>query len=148
MNNPKKEAISTILERLEAEMKDLQAYQESQLKAAHKETIADNRQENREEEMVRRMSRKADSIDDLADNIESLRALDGEDEASVVDYGALVETNHGLYLVCAASPMMEMDGKSLIGISTDSPFYKEMHEKVQGDSFTVNEMDHEILHVW
>lgn len=148
MTNPKKAAIKIIAERLEAEMEDLQAYQKSILRAAHKETTADNRQENREEEMVRNLSYKSEAIDELAESIEHLRALDGTATAEIVDYGSLVETNHGRYLVCVASPMLNFEGKSLIGISKASPFYQEMDQLKKGDSFSVNELDHEILHVW
>ena len=145
MSTPNKAAaINALLSTLEDELATLQEHQKEQLDAANAEQ-EDNRQENREEELLHTVDQESEQLDALATSLEKLRALDPASSHHEIEYGALVETDHGLYLVSVATPMIDFEGRHLIGISTDSPFYQRLNGLKAGMSCTLNDIAHTII---
>lgn len=141
MPNLKETLTGLILEHLRAELADMKSYQKDLLDAASQET-EENRTENREEELMQSVDQEATQLNALTAYIQRLEQFDASEAHQQVEYGALVETDHGFYLVAVPSPMIKTAEGSAIGISTDSPFYQQMQGLREGDTFTVNEMDH------
>ena len=66
-------------------------------------------------------------------------------ETSTVANGSLIETEHSFYYVGVSVHNIDVDGKTLYGISSDSPAYAEVFGKATGDSITLGENKHKII---
>lgn len=66
-------------------------------------------------------------------------------ETSTVANGSLIETEQSFYYVGVPVHSIEVDGKTLYGISSDSPAYTEVFGKSTGDSITLGENKHKII---
>lgn len=78
---------------------------------------------------------------------ESVKRLNGH-ECQNVDFGALVETNIGLFYISTAVGEIKMNGKKIITVSPESPLAKAMHGKKAGEEFIVNNLKQTIRQVW
>ena len=64
-----------------------------------------------------------------------------------VEPGAFVQTEKFNFVVACATTPFDYDGKHIIGISTDSPIYKEMKDKEAGSSFSISGNNYTILEI-
>lgn len=62
--------------------------------------------------------------------------------------GAIVETDTHFFIMGAAVPPMDVDGKKVAGITLDAPAYAELEGKKKGDSFNLGDTEYRILNVW
>ncbi len=59
--------------------------------------------------------------------------------------GALVETDHAFYLLGASIHNIEVEGKTVYGISANSPGFAEVYGKETGDSISLGDSKHTII---
>lgn len=72
---------------------------------------------------------------------------DSQTETETVTSGSLIETEKSFYYVGVAVHSIEVDGKTLYGISSDSPAFTEVFGKAKGDSLTLGENKHTIINL-
>ena len=65
----------------------------------------------------------------------------------VVRPGAVVKFNNRRFVVCVSTTRFEVDGKTYMGISTQSPIYLAMAGLQAGDVFTHNGIEFEVQEV-
>lgn len=73
-----------------------------------------------------------------------LDSLDVAKESSHVEPGAIVVTGKLTFFIAISSEKIEIDGQTVIGISTKAPIYEKMRGLSKGSSFQFNEMDYVI----
>ncbi|RBW53001.1 hypothetical protein [Ruegeria sp. A3M17] len=61
-----------------------------------------------------------------------------------VQPGAVVKFNNRRFVVCVSTTRFEVDGKTYMGISTQSPIYLTMTGLQEGDAFTHNGTEFEV----
>jgi hypothetical protein len=69
-------------------------------------------------------------------------------ERDHVGLGAVVETNHYIFFISASVEKFEVDGQTYVGISTQSPIYVAMENKVKGDGFTYKGIKYRIKDIF
>lgn len=78
--------------------------------------------------------------------LEMFDALDFTAKTRVAP-GAYIETDQFNCLVAYATPPFQVDGKTVVGISVDSPIYAAMLGKKAQDSFSFGGKTYQILHI-
>jgi hypothetical protein len=73
-----------------------------------------------------------------------LNSLDVTEESSVVEPGAIVITDQLNFFIGVSSEKVEMDGVTIIPISTKAPIYANMRGLAKGGSFQFNETSYVI----
>ena len=71
-----------------------------------------------------------------------------EKENSVVDFGALVQTEKGWFYIAAATGEIMVNKQKIITISPESPLAKAMHGKKISETFLVNNLSQTIQNIW
>ncbi|MCH4823036.1 transcription elongation factor [Gramella lutea] len=90
----------------------------------------------------------AEYLDNSRKMKEKLSRIDPNHYTKNIDFGSIVETSENYYFISAALGKIILDeGVSVYAISTDAPIYQEMKGKTEGESFSFNEKEHEILNV-
>ena len=75
-----------------------------------------------------------------------LHDLAGKDHAQA-EAGALLETDKGWFFLGLPLASISVDGKELLGISTESPAFASIRGKKAGDSFTLGKNTYTITSV-
>jgi hypothetical protein len=65
-----------------------------------------------------------------------------------VELGAIVVTDKDTFFVSASIERFTADGRSVFGLSTEAPLYKEMEAKKEGDSFTYGKTTYTIKEIF
>lgn len=91
----------------------------------------------------------AKSLKDATNNLTRLELLEiSGDFSKVVEPGAIVVTNHGIFFVSVSTHNFEIDGKKVMGISTKSPIFLKMVDMKKGDTFKLKDLHYEIEDVF
>jgi hypothetical protein len=77
-----------------------------------------------------------------------LNSLDVTKESTVVEPGAAVVTDQLTFFIGISSEKVEMDGVTIVGISTKAPIYANMRGLEKGSSFQFNETSYSIEDVY
>ena len=85
-----------------------------------------------------RVEARASVIEALQHDISVLSNIDNIEPTEEIQLGDIIETNQGTFFVGAASDEFEVHGKKYRGISTESPLYRALLGKHNGDSVEVN----------
>ena len=72
--------------------------------------------------------------------IELLRELDFSRKTSITA-GAVALVNGQYYIIGIPACQFDLDGKHFVAMSPDAPFYQELMERKQGDSFVFNDRE-------
>jgi hypothetical protein len=72
---------------------------------------------------------------------------DSQNNSDTVLSGSLIETDKSFYYVGVSVHSIEVEGKTLYGISSDSPAYSEVFGKTKGDSIKLGEHTHKIINL-
>jgi len=64
-----------------------------------------------------------------------------------VKIGALVETNKNVFYISVPVPPVKVDGTKVIGISTKAPIFAKMKGLKKGDTFSMANIDYEIIRI-
>jgi len=82
--------------------------------------------------------------DKATTDLEVLKSI-SQDIYDTVVAGSLIETENSFYFVGVSVHSVEVNGKTLYGISSDSPAFTEVFGKTKGDSITLGENKHKII---
>ncbi|MFT5715787.1 MAG: putative Fe-S cluster-containing protein [Flavobacterium sp.] len=77
-----------------------------------------------------------------------LNALDVTKESSVVEPGATIVTDQLIFFIGISSEKVEIEGVTIVGISTRAPIYANMKGLQKGSSFQFNETNYVIEEVY
>src|SRR5690242_6868609 len=95
----------------------------------------DNSHREQTEEYLQAMERQ---IHQRENEIKMLRDLDFGRKTSVTE-GAVALVNGQYYIIGIPACQFDLQGKHFVAMSSDVPFYKELMDKKQNDSFTFND---------
>jgi transcription elongation GreA/GreB family factor len=90
------------------------------------------------DQSINRVEARASVVEALQHDINVLSNIEEIEPTEEIQLGDIIETNHGNFFVGAASDEFEVNGKKYRGISLDSPLYKALRGKHNGDSVDVN----------
>ena len=94
-------------------------------------------------EMARRFELRLNKSKDELKYIQRLTV----EPMNEVGEGALVVTKKYAFYVALATRPFELDGATVVGISTEAPIYMAMKDKKAGDSFSFNNQDYNIVSI-
>ena len=100
-------------------------------------------QANEAKDMQLRMQLQYDKAKADLDELKN----DSQTSNDTVVSGSLIETEKSFYYVGVAVHSIEVDGKTLYGISSDSPAFTEVFGKAKGDSINLGENKHTIINL-
>lgn len=95
----------------------------------------DNSHREQTEELLQAMERQ---IHQRENEIEILRDIDFGSKTSVTE-GAVVLVNNQYYIIGIPACQFDLEGKHFIAMSPDAPFYQELMDRKQNDSFVFND---------
>jgi hypothetical protein len=94
----------------------------------------DNSHREQTEEYLQALERQ---IHQRENEIKMLRDLDFGSKTSVAE-GAVVLVNGQYYIIGIPACQFDLDGKHFVAMSPDAPFYRELMDKKQNESFVFN----------
>jgi hypothetical protein len=95
----------------------------------------DNSHREQTEEYLQAMERQ---IHQRENEIKMLRNLDFGRKTSVTE-GAVALVNDQYYIIGIPACQFDLEGKHFVAMSPDAPFYQELMDKKQNDSFVFND---------
>ena len=95
----------------------------------------DNSHREQTEEYLQAMERQ---IHQRENEIKVLRDLDFGRKTSVTE-GAVALVNSQYYIIGIPACQFDLEGKHFVAMSPDAPFYQELMDKKQNDSFVFND---------
>jgi hypothetical protein len=95
----------------------------------------DNSHREQTEELLQAMERQ---IHQRENEIKVLRDLDFGNKSSVTE-GAVALVNGQYYVIGIPACQFELDGKHFVAMSPNAPFYQELMDRKQNDSFVFND---------
>jgi transcription elongation GreA/GreB family factor len=90
------------------------------------------------DQSINRVEARASVVEALQRDIDTLSNIDEIEPTEQIQLGDIIETDQGNFFVGAASDEFEVDGKKYRGISTDSPLFRALLGKQNGDTVEVN----------
>lgn len=145
----KDEVLQTISGQLQANVDELreslEGYRESaDIDEGDTKDMEDFSQQSEQKEMQYRMQIQ---LDQAEAGLARLLEFSGTslDEAIA---GALVETDQNWFFLGVSFPAIPVNGKDILGLSTESPAYLAMLSLKAGDSFGVGNMDYKIKKIY
>jgi len=90
------------------------------------------------DQSINRVEARASVVEALQHDINVLANLEEIEPTEQIQLGDIIETDQGNFFVGAASDEFEVEGKKYRGISTDSPLFRALLGKQNGDTVEVN----------
>ena len=88
-----------------------------------------------------RVTARSSVADALAQDINTLNGISTIEPTEEIQLGDVVHTDQGKFFVACASDKFEIEGVTYQGISTESPLFRALLGKHDGDTVTVNGND-------
>jgi len=149
MSNMNKAKVKERVEQIQSEViRDLeQAYARDATSADIDETETKDPEDFSHQGELNEMARRIElRLKNSQDELKYLQKL-GDDVIESVGEGALVETDKYVFYVAIATHPFKIDGKTVVGISTEAPIYLAMRDKQAGESFVFADNTYKILNV-
>lgn len=140
-NAVKKAIITHLLEEKEASYKNMMAIQESEVAGAEKSSAGGDGQFHggKSGQAFNRVEARASVVEALQRDINTLSGLDSIEPTVEVQLGDVIETDRGNFFVAVAADEFTVRGKTYRGISTESPLFKALKGKKNGEVVTLND---------
>lgn len=84
----------------------------------------------------------------LKNELMTLENIDPEEVAEVIEEGAVVVTDQRIFFVSTSIESVEVNSKSVFGLSVHAPIYSEMKGKKKGEIIEYNGLRYQILDVY
>lgn len=142
----KKQIIETLIASEENFIEKLSVTLEGYKKASDldEEATMDRQEMSQANEAKDMQLRMQVQYDKAISDLEELKN-DSQTETDTVTAGSLIETEKSFYYVGVSVHSIEVDGKTLYGISSDSPAFTEVFGKSKGDSISLGDNKHKIM---
>ncbi|HEX5112744.1 MAG TPA: hypothetical protein VFV79_07850 [Saprospiraceae bacterium] len=95
-------------------------------------------------EMQMRMKFHLEQVNDQLSRLQEL----ANKKVNSVEAGAIVETDRILLFIGVSCPSIPVDGKEILGISTETPIFAALKGKTAGDIFKMGKEEHSIASVY
>lgn len=144
MPSPKKDLKQAIISHLLAEKEssyhNMMRMQQSEVDAAEKSNEAgDNMFEGgKPAQVLDRVEARSSVVEALQQDINLLNGLDSIEPNEEIQLGDLIETDKGNFFVAVAADEFTVNGTVYRGISTDSPLFRALAGKRNGDTVMVS----------
>jgi hypothetical protein len=83
-------------------------------------------------------------LDQLKAQIARLEELANK-KVNTIEAGAIIETPKNLIFIGVSFPTIALDGKELLGITTETPIYASLKGKAKGDSIILGKDEYSII---
>lgn len=84
----------------------------------------------------------------LRNELMTLNNIDPESETTEIAEGSVIETDQRIFFVSTSIESVEVNGKSVFGLSIHAPIYHEMKGKKKGETIQYNGLRYQILDVY
>lgn len=84
----------------------------------------------------------------LRNELMTLNNIDPDLDCEIIEEGAVVVTDQRTFFVSTSIESVEVDGKSVFGLSVHAPIYADMKGKKKGESIQYNGLHYRILDVY
>lgn len=84
----------------------------------------------------------------LKNELMTLENIDSDQESDVIEEGAVVVTDQRVFFVSTSIESVEVDGKSVFGLSVHAPIYDDMKGKKKNEVIEYNGLRYQILDVY
>ena len=91
-------------------------------------------------EMQMRMQIQLDQVHAQLERLDEL----ADKKVNAVEAGAIIETQQNMIFIGVSFPTIALDGKELLGITTETPIYASLKGKAKGDSFKLGKEEYTI----
>jgi hypothetical protein len=98
-------------------------------------------QQSEFKEMQMRMQIQLDQVNAQLERLEEL----ANKKVSAIEAGAIVETKQNLIFIGVSFPAITVDGKELLGITTETPIYASLKGKAKGDTIKLGKEELTIM---
>ena len=89
-----------------------------------------------------RITARSSVADALVNDIRILKGIDSIEPTEEIQLGDVIHTDHGKFFVAVASEPFTIEGMDYQGISTESPLFKALLGKHNGDRGSVNDNEY------
>ncbi len=143
----KSKIISFLLADKEASYRNMMQNQQADMREAAKsneegENLFDD---GKVDQSINRVEAKASAVEALQREINLLRGLDSIKANENIQLGDVIQTNHGNFFVAVPEEAFTVEGITYRGISTESPLFRALAGKSDGDTVTVNGTEFELI---
>lgn len=145
----KTELINSIINHQQSKIEELEAFREklegvTDLDENSSRDIDDFSHQSESMEVVLHTNQQ---IESARDSLNILRVYANSELTNVMP-GAIIETDKRWFLIGVSISSYELEGKEIIGISTETPIYSVMVNKSAGDSFSFADQEYVIQHIY
>jgi len=141
----KKSVLKLFLTCAEEQLNKFKAMEQDLLDAANMgDEDKESQIESPMEGMMEDVQIQGQSVDHFSMIVSNLKQVDPNLMKNNVEFGALVSTNNGIFLVAAPVAKTGTGSFEVTGISTQAPIFKAMEGKEEGDSFEFNQKKYKI----
>ena len=136
----KKAVIAQLLADKEASYRAMMEQQQADLGEAMETQEEEQNlfEDGKVDQSINRVEARASVVEALARDIDILSNLDSVEPNDNIQLGDILETDRGNFIVAVAADEFEVNGTAYRGISTNSPLFKALVGKKEGDSAEVN----------
>ncbi len=143
--------IKQLLTSKEEEYKSLLDTQLGELDSLHRDSDEqhDIVEDGDPEQTAQRIELRSEATESLQEELEVLRSLSAVEQVfDRVESGAVIETNHGNFIVAVPATAFEVADQFYRGISTSSPLYQALEGKAAGASVQVQGVQYIIQSIY
>lgn len=137
----KTKIVAHLLEEKEASYKNMMQMQSSEMNAA--ETNSEDEDHmfdgGKTGQVLNRVEARSSVVEALQRDIDILSGIESIVPTEEIQLGDVIETDKGHFFVAVAADEFVVEGITYRGISVDSPLYKALRGKKNGDTITINE---------
>lgn len=144
----KKEILETVISRLKENVKGYENNLDTLGTSADiDENATIDADERSQQDQATDISRQLqEPLTNLENNINTIKSFESL-ERDKLETGALVETEDNYFLIGVAVSPMEVNGKKLLGITSDAPAYTSLEGRKKGDIFGLGDKKFTILSI-
>lgn len=140
VNVDKKKIIAYLLEQKKTSYDSMMKMQQSELAGAQKnneegEAMFDD---GKTDQSLNRVEARASTVEALKADINLLSGLDSIEPNERLQLGDVIETDKGNFFVAVPEEEFTVDGVNFRGISTESPLFRALVDKKNGEKAEVN----------
>lgn len=103
----------------------------------------DHSQQSEAKDMTQRLQQPIINLENAINELKTYKNL----ERSIVEQGAVVETDNGTLVIGVSIAPMDLDGKKIIGISEVAPIYSQINGKKAGETLQIGNKEYKILSI-
>lgn len=132
--------IKHLLAEKEASYANMMAMQQSEVSGAETDSEDESFGEGKTGQVLNRVEARASVVEALQNDINLLSGLGSIKANEQIQLGDVIETDKGNFFVAVAADEFTVDGTTYRGISADSPLFRALLGKKNGDIAVVNDI--------